>query len=320
MVVDFFRLTKAPRKGLVAVEWATLAYVLFTSLLIFLLFGRMDHPGRMLLERGAIVLTTLAMPWLYGKFPCKAMFFLRVAFQLGLLSYWYPDTYEFNRCFPNLDHVFASIEQFVFGGQPALWFSNGFPHLLVSEAFNLGYFFYYPMMLIVMVYFCMFRFEEFDKASFLLIGSFFVYYFVYIFLPVAGPQFYFPAVGVEQVMAGSFPAVGDYFHHHQTLLPGPGYQHGFFYELVEHSQQVGERPTAAFPSSHVGISTLLMVMSWKADKRLFYGLAPLYMLLCAATVYIQAHYAIDSVVGFFSGIGLYWLMERFYDRRLALRG
>lgn len=320
MAISWEMCTREPRKGLMAVEWATLAYALFTSLLILMMLGRMDHPVRMLMERGAIVLTTLAMPWLYDRFPCKGMSFLRVAFQLGLLSYWYPDTYDFNRCFPNLDHVFASIEQLVFGGQPALRFSQICPYLPVSEAFNLGYFFYYPMMFIVMVYFCVFRFEEFDKASFLLAGSFFVYYLIYIFVPVAGPQFYFPAVGMEEVLSGSFPAVGDYFDRYRVLLPGPYYEHGFFHELVEYSQQVGERPTAAFPSSHVGISTLLMSMSWRADKRLFYGLVPFYVLLCGATVYIQAHYVIDSVVGFFSGIGLYGLMNRFYDSYLTRWG
>ena len=77
---------------------------------------------------------------------------------------------------------------------------------------------------------------------------------IYIFVPVAGPQFYFPAIGGDNVAQGIFPAIGDYFNHNQELLPGPGYEHGFFYNLVESSQQVGERPTAAFPSSHVGMS------------------------------------------------------------------
>ena len=58
------------------------------------------------------------------------------------------------------------------------------------------------------------------------------------------------------------------------------YQHGFFYNLVEGSQQVGERPTAAFPSSHVGISTILMIMAWRGSKKLFACLIPFYMLLC----------------------------------------
>ena len=140
------------RKGLFAVEKITLIYNLLTSILILFLFQRMDHPWHMLLDRAMIAAMTFLLMYLYRLAPCKFSAFVRVAIQMSLLSYWYPDTFEFNRFFPNLDHVFAITEQFIFNGQPAIWFCHTFPHLLVSEAFNMGYFFYYPMMLIVTVF------------------------------------------------------------------------------------------------------------------------------------------------------------------------
>ena len=186
----------------------------------------------------------------------------------------------------------------------------------ISEPLNMGYFAYYPMILVVVVWYFLFRFDLFEKVCFVIVTSFFVYYLIYIFVPVAGPQFYFPAIGEENVAQGIFPAIGDYFHHHQELLPGPGYEHGFFYNLVEGSQQVGERPTAAFPSSHVGMSTILMIMAGRGSRRLFLCLLPFYLLLCGATVYIQAHYLIDAIAGFVSAIGLYvvvtWMFKRWF--------
>ncbi len=105
------------------------------------------------------------------------------------------------------------------------------------------------------------------REGFVRHGHRFLHLLPYLYLrPVAGPQFYFPAIGIDHVAQGMFPSIGDYFHHHQELLPGPGYEHGFFYNLVEGSQQVGERPTAAFPSSHVGMSTVLMIMAWRGSK------------------------------------------------------
>ena len=136
-------------------------------------------------------------------------------------------------------------------------------------------------------------------------------------MPAAGPQFYFPVIGADNVSAGVFPPVGDYFAHHTLLLPGPGYEHGFFYGLVEASQQVGERPTAAFPSSHVAISTIVMIMAWRVSRKLAYILLPFYLLLCGATVYIQAHYLIDSVVGFVSSFFVYALASKMYRRWFA---
>lgn len=304
-------------KGLFAVEKITLIYTLLTSILILFLFQRMDHPCDMLKERAVIVVLTFSLMYFYRLAPCKLSAFVRVAFQMGLLSYWYPDTFEFNRLFPNLDHIFATAEEMLFNGQPSVWFCHTFPHLLVSEAFNMGYFFYYPMMLVVLLFYFIYKFEWFEKVSFVLITSFFIYYLIYIFLPVAGPQFYFPAIGFDGISHEVFPAIGDYFNHHHELLPGPGYQHGFFYNLVETSQQVGERPTAAFPSSHVGISTILMIMSWRINKRLFVCLMPFYMLLCGATVYIQAHYAIDVIVGFLSAFLIYWLATKMFNKWFA---
>ena len=306
MALDIFKRVDT-YKGLFAIEKISLIYNVLTSVLIVVLFDRMDHPAQMLWDRALIAFVTFLLMYLYRLAPCKFSAFVRVVIQMSLLSYWYPDTFEFNRLFPNLDHVFATAEQSLFGGQPAIWFSRCLPYMWVSEPLNLGYFFYYPMMLVIILWYFIHRYDLLEKISFVIITSFFIYYLVYIFVPVAGPQFYFPAIGPDQVAQGIFPPIGDYFNHHQELLPGPGYEHGFFYSLVESSQQVGVRPTAAFPSSHVGVSTILMIMAWRGSKRLFGWLLPFYLLLCAATVYIQAHYLIDSIAGFFSAFLLYWV-------------
>ncbi|KAA6332701.1 hypothetical protein EZS27_018812, partial [termite gut metagenome] len=212
----------------------------------------------------------------------------------------------------NLDHVFACAEYQIFGHQPSILFSQYFPQAYISEALNLGYFSYYPMIAIVVMFYFIYRFEQFERISFILITSFFICYFIYIFIPVAGPQYYFPVIGFDNVYQGVFPAIGDYFNYNQELLPGPGYNDGVFYQLVEASQQVGERPTAAFPSSHVEVSTVLIILARQGNKKLFAFLLPFYLLLCGATVYIQAHYLIDSIAGFILAFGLYALADRVF--------
>ena len=284
-------------KGLFAVESISLIYNALTSLLILLLFPRMDHPGVMLLERAGIVALTFGLIALYQTFPCRLTAFVRMAVQMSLLAYWYPDTFEFNRLFPNLDYIFATVEQGLFGCQPSVEFSKHCPSIWFSEPFNMGYFFYYPMILVVTVWYFLTHFEWFEKICFVLVTSFFIYYLFYILVPVAGPQFYFPAIGMD-----------DY------LDPGPGYDRGFFYQLVEASQEVGERPTAAFPSSHVAISTIVMIMAWRVSRKLAAVLAPFYVLLCCATVYIQAHYLVDSLVGLVSAFFVYQLATLMYKR------
>ena len=316
MALEMFKRVDS-RKGLFAVEKVTLIYNLLTSILILFMYPRMAHPVHMLWERVLIAGLTFLLMYLYRIAPCKFSAFVRITFQLGLLSYWYPDTFEFNRLLPNLDHIFATAEQFLFGCQPAAKFCELYPTMWVSEPFNLGYFSYYPMIGVVGVYYFFRRFDLFEKWSFIIVMSFFIYYFFYIFVPVAGPQFYFPAIGMENVTNGIFPAIGNYFNTHHELLPGPDYQHGFFYSLVDSSQQVGERPTAAFPSSHVAISTLLMISAFRVSRKLACFLLPFYILLCCATVYIQAHYLIDSIVGFVSAFFMYILVTKMYKKWFA---
>lgn len=315
MALELLKKTNT-QKGLFAIEKIGLIYNLITTCIIILLFSRMEHSGEMLLGRAAIVGGMVFLYLLYRAYSCKLTSFLRTAFQLGLLAYWYPDTYEFNRLFPNLDHLFATWEQMIFHSQPAVTFAENFSSAWFSEAFNMGYFAYYPMIFGVAIFYFLFRYKEFDKTAFILVTSFFIYYLIYIFVPVAGPQYYFPAIGAEEVAAAHFPAVGDYFNHHTELQPSPGQEWGLFYRLVDASQQAGERPTAAFPSSHVGISTILLILAYKAKKALFLILLPFYILLCCATVYIQAHYLIDAIAGFISAFLIYgisvWLYTRWF--------
>jgi hypothetical protein len=314
LTADLFYL-KESHKGLFAVEKVALIYNLLTSILILYLFPRMNHPMLMLYQRIGILCITLLLIYIYRRFPYKSMAFVRMGFQMSLLSYWYPDTFEFNRFLPNLDYVFASLDQSLFGGQPALWFCEAFPYNWLSELFNLGYFSYYPMIAAVGLFYFFCKYEHFEKFSFVIVTSFFIYYLIYIFVPVAGPQFYYPAIGLDNVAKGIFPHIGDYFNYHQQLLPGAPYQHGLFFDLVEGSQSIGERPTAAFPSSHIGISTILMIYAWRGSKKLFASLTPFYILLCGATVFIQAHYLIDAIAGLVSAFIIYYivsLMFRFW--------
>ena len=78
----------------------------------------------------------------------------------------------------------------------------------------------------------------------------------------------------------------------------------------------GRKTTILLKRGDVGISTILMIMAWRGSKKLFACLIPFYMLLCGATVYIQAHYVIDAIVGFFSAFLLYvvatWMFKKWF--------
>lgn len=300
-------------QGLWAIEKISLAYSLFTTILMFILWERMDHPAEMLVYRLAIAAGTLLIWQAYRRMPTRIMTFVRITLQMSLLSFWYPDTYEFNSVLPNLDHVFAGWDQALSGCQPSILFSRLCPWAWFSELVNMGYFSYYPMIIVVMVFFFLYREKQYERASFIVMCSFFIYYLIYIFLPVTGPQFYFHAIDPHALASGVFPEMGTYFSTHTDMLPAPGYTDGLFYQLVHLAQEAGERPTAAFPSSHIGITCILLYLAYPQNKKLFFCLLPFAVLLSLATVYIQAHYLVDAIAGVVSSVLVFMLSKALYN-------
>lgn len=252
--------------------------------------------------------------------------FFKILPTVVMLIWWYPDIYQFCQQFPYLDHVFAGMDQTLFGLQPALAFELAMPQTLWSELFCLGYYVFYYMMAAVILFYLLYRYDQLDRIGFIFLGSFFLMYFIYEFLPVAGPQFYFCALlergditsveassSFSSLFADGFPQLGDYFRTHREMIT-PEVQ-GVFGNLVVSAHEMGERPIAAFPSSHVGISTILMMLAWRSkNKPLFWIMFPLYVLLCCGTVYIKAHYLVDSIAGFFTAILFYYLTDWIYSQ------
>ena len=305
----------AVKKGLLAVEWIAIGYLLLTLLMMAVLWDKLVSPEQMIKGRITFVLVTLAAWGVYWLKPCRLTMFLRIAVQMVFLSWWYPDTYELNRILPNLDHMFAGCEQAVFDCQPALLFAQKAPWGWFSELMCMGYISYFPRMTILLIYYFFYRYNEFLKAAFVLLGAFFIFYVIFIFLPVTGPQFYYLAVGPEKIAAGVFPNLGDWFLTHSERMAVPGWTDGFFYHLLEMAHNAGERPTAAFPSSHVGITTVVMLLAHHTHcRKLVLGMLPFYILMCLSTVYILAHYAIDALTGLFTGVVLYFVLIRLSKR------
>lgn len=310
---NLFIIEKKPHKGLIMAEWAMVAYVVFTLLLMLFTYTRLQNPVSMLWLRFQSVMMMAALWAVYRMIPCRMTMCIRVIAQLTLLSSWYPETFEFNRIMPNLDHHFAAFEQQLFGCQPALLFSERFPSPVVSELLTMGYVSYYPMMAILLLYYFFHQYEHSLKASFLVIGSFFVFYVIFIFLPVSGPQYYYMAVGPDQIAQGIFPNIGNYFETHTEGLPVPGWKDGIFYKLLIFAHETGERPTAAFPSSHVGATIVFLILAWNSkNRKLFWSFVPFAVLMFFATFYLQAHYTIDAIAGIFAGTAIYFLLLGLY--------
>ena len=172
---------KSPRKGLMAVEWVMMAYLLATSVFIMVTYTSLPNPGMMVWTRVQVLLVTVALWGVYRMMPCRLTTLFRIIGQFSLLSLWYPDTYELNRVFPNLDHLFAGCEQTIFGCQPSLTFSEVFHWPVFSELMTMGYVSYFPLFAGVAMFYFIWRYDKFERATFVILTSFFIFYVIFIF-------------------------------------------------------------------------------------------------------------------------------------------
>jgi membrane-associated phospholipid phosphatase len=195
---------------------------------------------------------------------------------------FYTETVYYNKLFfSNLDNYLIDIDFYLFGFQPSIEFSNYFSSPFFSEAMYIGYFSLY-ILIISFVFITYFRLKkEREELFFKLTASMLLFYLFFCFFPAAGPQFYFPAS--------------------EKTLPS-----AFVFDKIMHFLQKAEQATGAFPSSHVGLSIIILVLMRKRSHNYFRVAVPFAVLLILSTVYIKAHYAIDAIGGIlFAPIILY---------------
>jgi len=213
-----------------------------------------------------------------------------------LLASFYSETAHLNTfIFPKIDPFLMRCDEWLFGFQPAIWFSEKFDSTIFSELMFMGYFSYYIMPLVAFFIIWKYKQDFFEEFSFLVLSGYFVYYLIFILLPAEGPQFFFDSP-LNQIEA-----------------KGP------FGTMVKLIQYLGEAPTAAFPSSHIGIMVIILTLLFKKQKTLFKIFLPFSVILLFSTVYIKAHYFVDVLAGLLSAPFVLFFNKFIYSKIISLQ-
>jgi membrane-associated phospholipid phosphatase len=250
-------------------------YLIFTGILIIFFHSQLTNINTHLSVRVSVLLLLLLLS--HQKIE-KWSFIehLRVFLPFFLLAYLYGETDYMNNLFfsHNLDPYVSNFEFFLFSSKPSISFASKFPSNFFAELMYFGYFSYYLLVIGIPIYIYFFKDETLGlRVIFILMCSFLIYYTIFIFFPVSGPQFY-------------------YSNNIQSLPQG-----FLFGKTIRLIQYYGEAPTAAFPSSHVSICMMLLWICFKHVKKLLWVIIPVSLLLFFSTVYIRAHYLVDVMAG-----------------------
>lgn len=226
--------------------------------------------------------------WLITRWP-RVMGFVRDWYLLALVPALYTELATLNLAVHNgryFDDIILRWEELLFGGQPSRELAVALPWLPLSEFLHFSYIAYYLIIYgpFVLLYL---RGQEADhqRAAFTIMFTFFAHYFFFIYFPVQGPRYLFPA-------------------------PTGEIESGVMYQLAHRILEAGSSRGAAFPSSHVGVSFAQTAMCFVVLKRWTPLLVFLSTGLAAGAVYGGFHYATDAVAGFAFGILLFLLAPR----------
>lgn len=266
------------------------AFILLTSLVIVIGWNTVVNPFNLLIIRLAIVLIVLVLIAIDEKTGNKIIQLIRNTYPLILTGYFYQETAFYNKfLFSDFDPLLEKMDFTLFGFQPSLVFSERFSNMLFSELMYFGYFSFYLLIITLVIVFYFFKNDNFLETIFYFTSSLYLFYIFFAFFPSAGPQFYYP-----------WP---------ENALPK-----AYFFDKIMHIiQHVGEQPTGAFPSSHVGISIIFLILVRKASELVYWISIPIVFLLILATVYIKAHFVVDVIGGVLFVPVVLYLSKRIYE-------
>jgi membrane-associated phospholipid phosphatase len=112
----------------------------------------------------------------------------------------------------------------------------------------------------------------FDRAMFIVVAGFLASYLGYVLVPTLSPAL---------VLAHAAEPQGLW------LTP-----------FLRHAIDAGEcNPHNCFPSGHTMLTIVSLIVAWRWNRRWFWGLLPVGLLLIASTVLLRYHWATDVVAG-----------------------
>ncbi len=174
----------------------------------------------------------------------------------------------------DMDLIFLTLDYKILGFYPYLYLEKYYNPLL-TEIMQISYCFYYFLPFLLGFYLIKKGSqEEFQKALFFVILCFYISYIGYLIFPALGPRFSLASV-FKQELKGLFLA--DKINSLLNSLEG--------------------LKRDAFPSGHVGISFLILLMFYRYNKKIFWLTLFPVLLLMISTIYCRYHYFVDVLGG-----------------------
>lgn len=267
----------------------TLSYILISGFYVLVVAQKLQHPGVHLILRLLLILIIAGILYLCRDKTDAFSRILRDLYPLIFLAIFFYETASLGQSGGKLlDPWLIRTDTWLFGHLPSETLNQILPQKGIRELLYLGYFSFYLIIIFFSLGYFFLLPERFSVRFSHFLGSFYIFYLIFILFPSQGPQYFLG----------------------RTFEPEP---FGFISRTVEFILKYGDQPTGAFPSSHVGMTGLILIFFLKDRKKWAFAWILPALILFISTVYIRAHYATDAIAGLGMSLLLY-LTAPFYTR------
>lgn len=256
------------------IDHVIILYLLITALLVVVFRASLANAPFFVALHLTLAVTIFALRFLPPTLPPIARFF-RDWYPAIAFPFLYKEVELFAGAFGNwsLTDSLQSLEVSLFAGHPSIYLSERVSSIPLSEYLHFCYLAYVVLFPIIGGYWYFTGKKAwFRELLFLISLTYAVSYLFYILYPVDSPFYLAPPPG--EPLAGHT-----------------------FYDLVHFVSERGGARGGAFPSSHVSISTVILLVTLGRQPRWAFWLLPIYLGLVFATVYGRFHYVLDIVAG-----------------------
>jgi membrane-associated phospholipid phosphatase len=250
------------------------AFLCITTILILCTWSTSENIRDLLTTRLLLIIGAFAIILMNSRLNSSLFNLIRNVYPVIFSGYFYSETVFYNKVFfNNFDPLLIQLDQAIFGFQPSILFSEYCSHPIFAELMYIGYFSFYLIIIGFIIALYVKKDAHFNENIFKFTAAFFLFYLFFGIFPSEGPQFYFDSPNKDLPVAYLFDSIMHFIQAH------------------------AEQPTAAFPSSHVGLSIIILMLSKKSIPKFYKISLPFVVLLILSTVYIKAHYVVDVIGG-----------------------
>lgn len=279
-----------------AVDVLSIAFLLFLTFLTLLFRNRIPRWGFLIGLYTVLIFILLFLIYenrRHGRvfeiihdfiFPVSAVFLIFDSLG-GLVHYINPI---------DKDMVLIDIDYYIFGVHPTVWLETiSLPWL--TDLLQIAYSTYYFLPIIYGIFLKIHnKRSEFELSLFLVIFCFYLSFIGYILFPAIGPRFTL-----------------DYLQ----SIPYHSVKGACFAEFIRNTlDSIEGIKRDAFPSGHSAVALVVLYLSYRFEKGLFWVYLPIVIALLFSTVYCRYHYVIDVIAGILLAIGTVYSGEMLYRK------